>query len=499
MNGHFQNCAYPTHAFPMMIQNAMTAVGIQTQVMPELVGTLTVGVMSEAVQGVADVQIPQGPLCPTSTWVLAVVDSGGGKTPTLNLLRNQSIQAFEAAQLQAYQCKFQQYETDRLTWQLELDELSSALRKAVRKQLDTTELKQSLAAHMQQAPKKPRRVKLSYPDATIEAFCHGLAEHWPNASLPTDEASMFLNGHMANGLASLNQCWDGQPICLDRRSQGQPLTVDAPRVSVILGIQSGQLEKYFNRRGTEIRDLGTLPRMLICCPPDNQGFRNVMPTHINPAHLAWFHDRAQELLKQSMTDAGDPISTKRVITFSPEAEARFHQLRIEYENSIGPGCFRQSVRDFIAKATRHVARLAAIFEVFENGSDVISLDMLERAICLVNWYAVEYQRLLTPPPELPQELRDAEELYPWLWNFMQRRCNRYLIVNDIRKHAPNALRDTPRLKAALLNLGQRGMLVYYILDKIHYIDMQPQLIQDSSALQFAIESHRTRRMKKVYN
>lgn len=490
MNNFNVVLGYPFHMFPTKIWQALNSVQMQTQSPHALVGTMAIGVMSEAIQGIADVQIPQGPRCPTSTWVLAVVDSGGGKTPTLNLLRNRSVQAFETSHYQAHDAELEQYEIDHLAWKLELDELSNALRKSVRKQQDTSELKQRLAEHMLAKPKKPRRIKLSYPDATVEALLYGMAESWPNVALPSDEASLFFNGHMADGLASLNQCWDGQPLSIDRRSLDEPITVNAPRVTLILGIQTALLEKYFKRRGNEGRDLGALPRMLICCPENNQGFRNVTPAEVDLQPLDAFHERVQDLLKQSIDKDGKPIDQKRVIEFSPEATTRFHELRGQIERELRPEGLLESVRDYAAKASRHVAKLAAIFELFENDSYVISLDMLERAINLIDWHVGEYRQFFVLPPEMPQEMQDADMLYPWLCQFTQRRCNRYLMKNDVRKHAPNCLRSKQRLEQALLVLAQRGQISLWQLGKIGYIDMSPHLPYDPISLQVALNSYR---------
>lgn len=493
MSYNFDTPWFPFNEFPPGIWQALDVVQRQIQSSPALVGTMAIGVMAEAVQGVADVQIPQGPRCPTSTWVLGVVDSGGGKTPTLNMLRRPSVQAWEAQRYQEHVTLLEQFEIDHQAWRLELDELSNDLRKAVRKKLELSEPKQRLAAHMLVKPKKPRRIKLSYSDSTVEALLHGMAESWPNVTLPVDEAAMFFNGHMADGLPSLNQCWDGQSLSIDRRSQDEPTLVDEPRATLILGVQTALLEKYFKRRGSEGRDLGTMARMLVCCPPNNQGYRNVAPIELDLRPLDAFHRRVQALLTQSVGKAGEPISQKRLVEFSPEAAARFHDLRRQIEWEVRPFERLANVRDYAAKATRHIAKLAAIFEIFENDSDVIGLEILNRAISFIDWYVKEYQRLFTLPPETPQEELDADTLYPWLCQFANRRGNRYLVRNDIRKHAPNSVRSKERLEQALQVLNRRGLVGLWQLGRICYVDMSPQLVYDQTALNMALGSYRSRR------
>ncbi len=493
MNYAFSPLWYPCDQFPSGIWQALDVVQRQVQSSPALVGTMAIGVMSEAVQGVADVQIPQGPRCPTSTWVLGVVDSGGGKTPTLNMLRRPSVQAWEAQRYQEHGTLLKQYEIDHQAWKLELDELSNNLRKAVRKKLELSEPKQRLAAHMLVKPKKPRRIKVSYADSTVEALLHGMAEFWPNVSLPIDEAAMFFNGHMADGLPSLNQCWDGQSLSIDRRSQDEPALVDEPRATLILGVQTALLDKYFKRRGSEGRDLGTMARMLVCCPQNNQGYRNVAPIELDQRPLDAFHHRVQALLTQSVGEDGEPIAQKRLVEFSSEAAARLHDLRSQIEWEVRPFERLADVRDYAAKATRHIAKLAAILEIFENDSDVIGLEMLNRAISFIDWYMKEYQRLFALPPEIPLEEQDAGTLYPWLCQFADRRRNRYLVRNDIRKHAPNCVRSKERLEQALQVLSRRGQVGLWQLGRISYVDMSPQWAYDGTALSEALGSYRNRR------
>jgi hypothetical protein len=484
---------YPFDQFPPGIWQALGVVQCEVQSSHALVGTMAIGVMSEAVQGIADVQIPQGPLCPTSTWVLGVVDSGGGKTPTLNKLRKPSVQAWEALCGQEDTARLEQYEINHQAWKLEFDVLSDDLRKAARKKVDTSDPKQRLAEHMRAKPKKPRRTKVSYSNSTVEALLHGMAESWPNVALAIDEASMFFNGRMADGFPPLNQCWDGQSITIERRSQDEPVVVDQPRATLILGVQTALLDKYFKRRGSEGRDLGTMARMLICCPPDNQGYRNVAPIELDQRPLDAFHERVQALLMQSVGEDGEPIAQKRLVKFSPEAADRFHHLRSLIESQMRPGERLANVRDYAAKATRHIAKLAAIFEVFENDSNVIGLEMLERAINFIDWYVSEYQRLFALPPEIPQDEQDADTLYPWLCQFVNRRGNRYLVRNDIRKHAPNCVRSKDRLELALQALWRRGLVGLWQLGRISYVDMSPQWAYDPAALSVALCSYRSRR------
>ncbi|MBA8733826.1 YfjI family protein [Chromobacterium violaceum] len=485
---------FPEHALPEMIRRAVRATCRKIQSPCQMVATLAIGVVSEAVQGLAGVQIPHGPYCPVSNWVMNIAETGMGKTPSLNMLR-QPIVDFEMQKYAHYLVLMKQYLAEYRAWELELAECEQAVRKAVRKGGETHTSKQRLTEHMAHKPRPPREIRLTYLDATSAAFCQGLCDHWSNASLVNDEAASCLSGHMGQTMAMLNQRWECQPLSIDRVSRDKPLFVQDPRVTLNWAIQPGPFWRYMERRGQEARELGTHSRFLWCLPDNNQGSRDVRPVDIDPQELAGFHDRVMECLQASIGEDGEPLKEKLVMTFSEEATARYHQIRAGMEEALRPGGSLANVKDYGAKAPRHLARLAGMFEYFETGNTIISLDMLERAHTVLTWFINEYIRIFVPPPAIPQEQLDADRLYPWLQQFVQRRCNRYLIKNDIRKHVLSDLRDKERLERALEVLQLRGLLTRYLMGKVNYIDMYPCQAYDPAALSVAIHGYRSSRVR----
>ncbi|OQS11653.1 hypothetical protein B0T37_04390 [Chromobacterium violaceum] len=485
---------FPEHALPEMIRRAVWATCRKIQSPYQMVATLAIGVVSEAVQGLAGVQIPHGPYCPLSNWVMVVGVTGMGKTPSLNMLR-QAIVAFETQQYAYYLAEMEKHQAEYRAWELELAVCEQAIRKAARKGMDTHASKQRLTEHMACKPKPPRQIKLTYLDTTPEAFCQGLCDHWSNASLVNDEAASCLNGHMGQAMAMLNQRWEFQPLSIDRVSRGKPLFVQDPRVMLSWAMQPDPFWRYMERRGQEARELGTHSRFLWCLPDNNQGLRDVRPVDIDPQELTGFHDRVTECLQASVGENGEPLKEKLVMTFSEEAAVHYHQIREQIEVAMRPGHSLANVKDYAAKAPRHLARLAGVFEYFETGNTIISLEMLERAEAVMTWYINEYIRIFVPPPERPQEQQDADRLQSWLHQFAHKRCNRYLIKNDIRKHVLSELRDKARLQRALGVLQQRGWIMEWLVGKVGVIDMLPNHFRDHVALNAALQTYRASRCK----
>lgn len=466
---------------------------------PELATTLLIGVLAEVTQGLADVQIPNGPVNPLSLWIMLIAESGEGKTPVLNLLRKPVVD-FENAQHERYQLQVTNYEIEHKLWRETDKQLSSQLRKAVRDGKNLDEARLALAENMKAKPQKPMRIQLTYSDTTIEALLKGLCENWPTAALVSDEASRYLKGSIANAFPLLNQRWETGPLHIERSSQDTPIHAEDPRVVLLWAMQPKPLKTFLEHKGKDARELGTLARFIISRPPSTQGYRDVMPRDDDPKHLLWFHSRCSSLLAQTIDRVGEPRKEKLRITFSHEATANFFKMRSKIEEQIRPGDWLAHAKDYAAKASRQVARIAAIFELFENDSMVIGTESLNAAIGLMEWYTAGYINTVCSDATAPQETQDADKLYSWLDHRTRSYNNRYIVRNDVQKGCPRPMRnDILRLEAALTVLQQRRQIAILSYDNLLTIDMLPWQLQDMTSLINAISLHRSKRQRGRVN
>jgi len=92
-------------------------------------------------------------------------------------------------------------------------------------------------------------------------------------------------------------------------------------------------------------------------------------------------------------------------------------LWIGFFNSIEAGLAAQGqwmeIKDFASKAAENAVRLAALFHLFSGKTGDISVEHIEQAITLMNWYLSEARRLLEPQSNQPS-LEDARKLLVWL-------------------------------------------------------------------------------------
>lgn len=497
MNSSRFPMTFPTVVVPDFSHGVVQDVCNHLNVSYELGISTMFGVMSESAQGYADVQTPGGPVVSLSLWMLILAEPGDGKSPTLRLLRRPIIE-LEAEHVRLHVDALAMHSTDMLAWQAEQDEILSGIKKAVRKDEPAEPFKQRLAIHAQQKPKKPRLRKLTYCDITPQALHYGLAHNWPHAAVVSDEASQFFNGRGANDLGALNQAWDGSNIVVDRRGEDGSFTVEDPRITLLQMIQRGPLTRYFRRRGMEIRENGTLSRCLITEPPSLQGNRYFNGELPLSNFLPLFHSRVKGFMDASIDENGDPIKTRKLLVFSEAAKELFISTQNDIERALLPGGLLFQAKDYAAKIMRNIAKIAGLLHLFEYGMDVdeISLDTLDRAISISRWYVDEFLRLFTAPPEISQELQDAEKLYQWMFNQACRNGNRYLLKSELLKNAPYGLRKKETVEA-LLNvlMFQQHRITGYTLGKINYYDMDTVAPYDSNALQAAIDVSRAKRSK----
>lgn len=482
---------YPINQFPLALGKVIHSIMVHTQAPASLVGTVLIGSLAESVQALVDVQLPDGQLCTTSMWTLAIADSGSGKTPVMKMSR-QSIVAFEQKMAMEHATKLADYNRQLMLWKAKQKALEGMLRSQVRRGQDTQEIEQTITEHLAKEPLPPKLLKISYPDATPEALIMGMSNNSPNVSIANDEASKIFNGHMANGLASLNQGWDGQPLTVDRRTLKETIIVPFPRVTLNLALQSALMEKYFKKRGTEIRDLGSLQRCLISRPPNDPCLIRLTPTDTDVTRQEEYNNRLTALLQQGINEHGEPIESKQVMHFSPAATYRFHKFCEELAQDTYPGGPLENVRDYVAKAPRNAAKLAALFARFESDTDTITEEMLGCAIQVINWYIDEFQMVMTMPTELEITAKDFIE---WLLDFAEKRGNRYLIQNDILKHAPSKLRSSARLNDVLNLLAEQDLIQLFECSGLNVINVQPHLGFHELALTSAIFGYRARRAK----
>ena len=172
-------------------------------------------------------------------------------------------------------------------------------------------------------------------------------------------------------LATLNQLWYGTSLTIDRRTS-ESFTVKGARLTIALQVQEPTLREFFSKSGALARGTGFLARFLVAWPASTQGYR---PFAEAPAHwpaLAVYNQRLAAILSQPEPIDDDGALSPAMLSLSPEAKRAWVEFHDAIECQLASGGDLYDVRDVASKTADNAVRLAALFQMFEQGTGAVS-------------------------------------------------------------------------------------------------------------------------------
>ncbi len=307
--------------------------------------------------------------------------------------------------------------TQHKAWQMERDGLLTQIKRTVYSGEDSDYYKDLLDDLVHQEPDIPIQPTLYFEDATQEALAIHLAHGWPSASLWSDEAGIILGSHSMQSnpmrfVALLNRLWEGKSFAAHRKTS-QSFIIENRRLTLNLMMQPLLLDQMISQATGISRQSGFLARCLLAYPDSSMGTRFYQEPPEQLDGLNEYEQRITECLDQSQRLKQTGCINLPILKMSPQAK----HLWIGFFNSIEAGLTAQGqwmeVKDFASKAAENAVRLAALFHLFSGKTGDISVEHIEQAITLMNWYLSEARRLLEPQSTQPN-LEDAKKLLVWL-------------------------------------------------------------------------------------
>jgi len=148
------------------------------------------------------------------------------------------------------------------------------------------------------------------------------------------------------------------------------------------------------------------------------------------------------------TDRG---SSQRRFIFSPEGKEAWIKAYNTIQTQEGQDGEYAEIRDASSKAAENIARIAALFHIFEDGpKGSISAENVRRSESIVRWHLDEYRRFFVDVALTPAE-RDAAKLDEWLTSEARTRGKNCVSRSEAYRAAFNN-RNRPRFEAALKSL-----------------------------------------------
>ena len=444
---------YPLDALPGLLRAAVAEVAGFVKAPPALVAASALAAVSLAVQAHTDVQRAEGLAGPSGLFLMTIADSGERKSTADNFF-TEALRQYETEQAEAAKPIIAAYRADLEAWEAKRQGLKDKLRQLAKEGKPTHEIEQTLRSLQAEEPEKPRIPRLLYQDVTPESLAHNLATGWPSGGVLSAEGGAVLGAHgmqketALRSLALLNTLWDGGTLRVDRKTS-EGFTVEGARLTMGIQAQESALRDFIAKTGTLARGTGFFARFLFAWPESTQGTRAFTEPPRNRPALTAFHYRVSVILHQEVAlDRGGLAPS--MLMLSHEAKALWVTFHDAIEEELGSGGELEYLRDVGSKAADNVARLAALFHVFEGRTGAIAEDCIESARQIVAWHLNEARRFLgalTAPPELA----DAVRLDRWLTGYCRREGCPSVSTRIIRQYGP--LRDGAAMDAAITELA----------------------------------------------
>lgn len=451
---------YPLDALPDGLRDAVEEVLDYVQAPEPLVACSALSILSVAVQPLCDVRRDQKLQGPVGLFFLTIGESGERKS-ACDLFFRSPLDDHIRELGPENDKKLKAHEAALVAWKGK----EAALQKMIRNNTFEGEGTATQEAELQELYKKkpehPLLQRHTYTDSTPEALIWSLANFWPCGGVLSAEAGIVFGSHgmgresIMRNLSLINELWGGARIEIDRKSSPS-FTLHGGRLTLGLLVQPLVLDTFSEDSGGLARGSGFFARFLLSYPASTQGTRFYREPQDMPA-LDHHNRQIAGLLRQEVKfDAFNRLAPVP-LDFTPEGKQAWATFHDAVEKELAPLGEMSTIRDVASKSADNVARLAALFHVYQHGlTSQISHGTVERASRIVSWHLNETLRVLGRLC-LPDDLRDAVRLQEWLVRQCRQRKTDALSRRDVQQYVPSSgLRKGGILTMALNMLEQEG-------------------------------------------
>jgi hypothetical protein len=446
--------AYPVEALGPL-RDAVEAVQGMTQAPVAIPAASALTVASLAVQGFADVETLGGTR-PLSLYALTIARSGERKSacdaPLMAALRDH-----EKERAKTQREEMQSWTNAHALWKGERDRILLEAKKG--KGEKRTAAQADLEA-LGPEPEAPASADRTVTEPTFEGLTKLFAHGNPSLGLFSDEGGQFLGGHAMNSenrqktLAAFNDLWQGNPIRRTRSGDGHS-TLYGRRLAIHLMVQPTVALSFM--ADPLAADTGFLPRFLMCEPPSAIGTRMQANTKRDDMAMTNFSGRLHDIL-----DTTPPIDLEtrelqpRILGLTPDARAQLSAFSDAIEAAQAPGGDLSHISGTASKTAEQAARIAGVLTLWRDlNAPHVEVNEMNDAIILAQYYLSEASRL-SSAALVSAEIDKAEKLRGWL---LTNWAEPDVLTRDVVRLGPNALRESPKARAALGILEKHGWLL----------------------------------------
>ena len=439
-----ENAPYPIDALPGLLHTTVTEYQRYGQQPLALVSCGALANVSLACQALANVARDDYLVSPVSLYFIVMAESGERKTASDNMfsraarLWEEKIREARVTAIHAAVALHRAWKTqcDEVNQQLKQDSFNGSPSISTRKLEDLMRIE----------PEIPLQPALYFEDITQEGLAHHLAKGWPSSSVWSDEAGFIVGSYSMQSsptrfVALLNKLWDAKNFSTHRKSTDK-FTLQHRRITINLMIQPVLMQELLSQPTNIVRQSGFLPRCLLAHPSSLMGKRFYKEMNGSLSCFDAYDRRITECLSETEDLTSKGCVRLPTLIMTTKAKTKWAEHFNQIESGLGENGRWTMIKDFASKASENVARLAALFHLFEGKRGDISVEHVESAIEIINWHLHETHRLLSSK-SAKSPFCDAQKLMKWL---IERKFP-FTSQRDLQRISP--LRDRIRLKEAI--------------------------------------------------
>ena len=406
---------YPIDSLPTEISKPVLSYHSYGQQPLALIACAAIANISLACQTLANVARDELLISPISIFFIISASSGERKT-MIDKSFSQGIRQWQAKTHEALMPEVIEATAMYRAWKAECEGILRQIKRAD-SELSTLDLQSQYTTLVMQEPEIPLLPELFFEDITQEALIHSLSKGWPSSSLWSDEGGMVLSGGgmQANAtkfITTLNRLWDGNSFKTHRKTS-KDFTLKHRRFTMSLMLQPFLLEHLLKKQDSVARQSGFLARTLITQPVSSMGNRYYQNPPASLSALDTFHARINTCLDATL-DLDHRGSHKiPLLHFSPKAKEKWIAFFNDIESGINKEHHWKSIPDFASKAAENVARLSALFHLFQSKTGDITVESVEQASKIIHWHLLEAKRIFTPAHS-QENHQEAQKMLAWL-------------------------------------------------------------------------------------
>lgn len=350
---------FPVDALPVGMQAAVREVAHTRMVDPAIPAAAFLGVAAGALGDRIDVWINSSWHTKCNLYLVAIAETGDGKSPGLSPALEPLRRFEERLQEEASDRRRQaRAELPGLKEQLKADNKKS--HPDPKQLLDIQRRIDDYEATLRSEP------RIIVDDVTPERLTELLAENDGRIVAINDEGALFshLLGMYSNNpnLGPFLKSWDGTRLTMDRKgSNGQVRTaiiVNSPRMTMLAAVQPRVIVDLGSNQHKSLRQRGVLGRLLFCWPQPMAG-RRKLRDQPRRAHLQFVDTWNRRVEDLALSD------DEYWLSFTAEAYDTFVEWHDQLEARLPAGEVYAEVKDFVVKIREQVARIAGLFAVLD--------------------------------------------------------------------------------------------------------------------------------------